>query len=333
MKRTEGRIHAGAWENPSILEHFYFYVKKVREFLSNKTLLQHIFIEMGLRQHMQEYLLEEGLVKYFMSINEPAMTPMHGYLTGVFPPQRKGNIIKAYKVLNTMIKAHDIMYTELKEIDHDNTPQIGIGYNWQCNEGFVGSLIHHMDKWYTDKFERDGEYSDFLGLQYYFRQSIPPFKKRIEGWEYGDHPGFGDMYPAGILTVLQQMHRRYPSKDIFITEMGFADGSDKRRPLWLLETIQYILKAKQAGIPVKSILLWSLVDNLEWEQGMNVRFGLFSEKELGEPMVSSLDTSIRTWEVWRALMNARKNPNSSNLEKLHQCYIRAEAQHHVACKK
>jgi beta-glucosidase len=73
------------------------------------------------------------------------------------------------------------------------------------------------------------------------------------------------------------MHAKYPAKEIFVSEVGFSDKSDGRRPYWILDTARYIIEAKSKGIPIIGVLLWSLVNNFEWELGMSQKFGLFSE--------------------------------------------------------
>ncbi len=148
-----------------------------------------------------------------------------------------------------MVEAHDMSRDELKKlgthVPNDREPQIGATYNWQYFDGLFGDITHKVaNELTTNAFERDGAHSDFLGLQYYFRNVVTPFASK-KGRDFGDHPGFGDMYPPGILEVLKKMNAKYPQKEIFITEMGFADNADKRRPYWMLETMRYVLEAKR----------------------------------------------------------------------------------------
>ncbi len=321
-----GKIIRGAWENPDVLKEFRFYVENVANFLSDKNKIREILIEEKVGEELQNHILDGGLVRYFISINEPIMTVQHGYINGIFPPFRYLDFLSIRKVLMRIISAHDITREVLKEKLKEYNPQIGVSYNWQNIDGFFGKIAHYlMNEMYTDMFERDGSHSDFLGLQYYFRKSFSLFvnhKKR----EYSDYPGFGDVYPKGILFVLEKMHKIYPKKEIFITEFGFADAEDKRRPYWILETFRYIIEAKKESIPIKSILLWSLVDNFEWHLGMSQKFAPFSEYELEIPLVSSID-GIRTWEVWKSINDIIANPSSNSLGSLQACYERAKIQY------
>jgi hypothetical protein len=149
---------------------------------------------------------------------------------------------------------------------------------------------------------------------------------RIKARQYGDHPSFGDIYPPGIFEVLKQMNELYPKKEIFITEFGFSDKNDTRRPFWILETLRYVLEAVKAGIPVRGMLLWSLVNNFEWEFGMAQKFGLFDESDLEKPLQQSRGDEIRGWEAWRAAVNAIRDPSSEKITALQTCYERAKRQ-------
>ena len=132
-------------------------------------------------------------------------------------------------------------------------------------------------------FERQGRHSDFLGIHYYFRWKGPLTSGERRRLDYSDQPSFGDVYPAGIRNVIAYVNSRYPAKPIFISEFGFSEECDLRRPYWILETVRHILEAKRAGMPIKGMLLWTLVSNFERQLGMSQKFGLFSEAELNVP--------------------------------------------------
>ena len=327
----DGKITQGAWDNPDVLKHFRFFVDNVTKFLADEDKVRAALASERLSKQDQDKFLSDGLVKYFLSINEPIMTMQGGYLTGMFPPYKRGGVFSMKNILNKLIEAHDISRDTIKQnlksdIAGESDPMVGVAYNWQYIDGLFGSVAHAIqNQLLTDRFERDGAYSDFLGLQYYFRITAPLFRTNIPGREYGDHPGFGDVCPEGIFEVLKKMNARYPQKEIFITEFGFSDASDKRRPYWVLETLRYIIEARKAGIPIKGMLLWSIADNLEWNQGMSQKFGVFNENELSQPLIPSKD-GIRTWEVWQAATKALTDTSPESLKELQLCYERAKIQ-------
>jgi beta-glucosidase len=321
-------IVKGGWENPDVSKHFRFYIENVTKFLGDEDKVRGVLNSAGFAPESQDKFLAEGLVKYFVSLNEPFTTLLNGYTIGVFPPYKKGGMM-IKKVLERMVEAHDMSRDELKKlgthVPNDREPQVGATYNWQYFDGLFGSITHKIaNELTTNAFERDGAHSDFLGLQYYFRNVVTPFASK-KGRDFGDHPGFGDMYPPGILEVLKKMNAKYPQKEIFITEMGFADNADKRRPYWMLETMRYVLEAKRQGLPIKGMLLWSMVNNFEWDLGMDTKFGLFDEKQLSAPLVPTIG-GVSGWEAWKAATKAITSPSPESLQELQNVYEKAKMQ-------
>ncbi len=122
------------------------------------------------------------------------------------------------------------------------------------------------------------------------------------------------------------MHELYPQKEIFITEFGFADKTDQRRPYWILETVRYVIKVLEQKIPVRGMMQWSLVNNFEWNLGMSTKFGMFSEDELKQELKDSPVGKIKGWEAWRAVIKALTQPTTENLNELQKCYDIAKKQ-------
>ena len=83
------------------------------------------------------------------------------------------------------------------------------------------------------------------------------------GWE---------LYPKGIYHALMEL-KKY-DKPIIVTENGLADGNDKYRGWFILETLKNVLKAINEGVDARGYLHWSLLDNFEWDKGFWPRFGL-----------------------------------------------------------
>jgi len=329
----EGNINAGGWEHPDVAKNFRFYIENVVRFLGDEDKIRKILNEMNLDKNSQDKFLTEGIAQYFMTINEPAATLLGSYMGGLFPPFKKGAIITMKHVLEKMVEANRIASNEIKSglKNYKHEPQVGVGYNWQYYEGMFSKIAQEFNEYYTKKFEGEGNLSDFLGLHYYCRikTSFLLGNKKGSDLDYGDHPLFGDIYPAGILEDIKKINAAYPEKQIFISEIGFSDKNDLRRPYWILETVHYIIEAKKMGIPIKGILLWTLVNNFEWEHGTSQKFGLFSESELNTPLINSTQ-GIRSWEVWSAAAKAITSPTSDSLQKLQKIYETAYQQYKEA---
>ena len=78
------------------------------------------------------------------------------------------------------------------------------------------------------------------------------------------------------------IHERY-QKPIYITENGMSghdwvneegEVNDPQRIQFLKAYLKEFKKAASEKIPVKGYFLWSLMDNFEWEQGYEERFGI-----------------------------------------------------------
>jgi beta-glucosidase len=135
---------------------------------------------------------------------------------------------------------------------------------------------------------------DFLGVNYYSRIVVRPSywgPDRKLGWRgvsfrelgtQGTSMGW-EVYPAGLGEVLARIRRDYGDIPLMITENGLAqedtvspDGAvhDPERIQFLAAHVAEIRKSLSAGIRVTGYVVWSLMDNFEWEAGWGQRFGL-----------------------------------------------------------
>jgi beta-glucosidase len=327
----DGSIKTGGWEHCDAIHHFRFYIQNVIGFLANPIRIRAALAELNLSPDVEDRIISDGLVRYFMPINEPTVLLFDSYLGGLFPPYKRGNLLMVRRLLNRLVKAHDIALDMIKQglKAQKSEPQVGVGHNWQCFEGFLGKLARWFQEHFVTSFERQGRHSDFLGIHYYFRWKGPLTPGERRQLDYSDQPSFGDVYPSGIRNVIAQVNSLYPQKPIFISEFGFSDRSDLRRPYWILETVRHILEAKRTGMPIKGMLLWTLVSNFEWQLGMSQKFGLFAESELDVPLVPSTK-GIRSWEAWRAATKAISSPTLDNWRDLQRCHRIAYVQYKEA---
>jgi beta-glucosidase len=78
--------------------------------------------------------------------------------------------------------------------------------------------------------------------------------------------------------------RLWNVKSIYITENGTsgtdqpaADGNvyDLDRIMYMRSYLTQLQRATSEGVPVRGYFAWSLMDNFEWSDGLEKRFGLY----------------------------------------------------------
>jgi beta-glucosidase len=90
--------------------------------------------------------------------------------------------------------------------------------------------------------------------------------------------------PEAMYWVPRHVARLWNVKAIYITENGTpgadqpaADGTvyDIDRIMYLRNYLMQLQRATSEGVPVLGYFLWSLMDNFEWSDGFEKRFGLY----------------------------------------------------------
>jgi beta-glucosidase len=129
---------------------------------------------------------------------------------------------------------------------------------------------------------------DYLGLNYYRRETVRANSDQPFDWDVAPPPGVEltemgwHVAPDGLRDVLLQLHREYAPPEIVISENGAAyddmvgaDGRvrDTARTSYLARHIAAAAEALEAGVPLRGYYVWSLLDNFEWSYGYTKRFG------------------------------------------------------------
>lgn len=132
---------------------------------------------------------------------------------------------------------------------------------------------------------------DFIGIQYYFRivaqySLFPPllFANQIAAEKRNakiNNMGM-EIYPKGLMKMLEKYSAYENVKQIYITESGqcfdeeILNGEidDQNRIKYFQKTFKICKKAIKKGIKLKGYFIWTLVDNFEWADGIKPRFGI-----------------------------------------------------------
>ena len=153
----------------------------------------------------------------------------------------------------------------------------------------LAGLSSHMPKGWEKDMDLIGQPLDWLGVNYYTRHSVAaapeapwPGLRDVPGTLPKTQMGW-EIYPEGLEGFLTRMARDYVGDlPLYVTENGMAnadvveDGtvSDGIREDYLFAHLAATRRAIDKGANVKGFFYWSLLDNYEWSEGYDTRFGL-----------------------------------------------------------
>jgi beta-glucosidase len=214
-------------------------------------------------------------VSFWMTLNEPTLVVAQSYLRGVWPPQKKGILgyLRAYRNLSM---AHNLAYDSIHKFS--SSAKVGIAnvlafIEPQNKKSLIDKLIANFFRHYSNEkiYEMTDGKHDFLGIQYYFHNTVGIGKRRKFSSEEISDMGW-EICPEGIYRVLKEV-KKY-NLPVYITENGIADKYDSKRSAFIKDHLTWVHKAISEGVDVRGYFYWSLMDNFEWEKGFWPRFGL-----------------------------------------------------------
>ncbi len=249
-------------------------------------------------------------VDWWCTINEPEVYAFRAYSEGIWPPAERDDSA-ALGVIANLLEAHGRAYHVL----HDDDPADADGDGQPARVGFAKNLVtlEPARRWSPFDVLRtrieDAVFNaavlrapvgggihlsvpgaravrrevpglertlDWIGLNYYTRWGVRMFARVPHvarrgapvtdlGWEI--HPrGFEDAIVRAFVAT---------GVPVLVTENGFADAADAFRPRALVEHVLHMGRAMDRGAAVLGYLHWSLLDNFEWADGFEGRFGLY----------------------------------------------------------
>lgn len=214
-----------------------------------------------------------------VTFNEPRLILNKGYATGDFPPGKKNPILYLLARKN-LVEAHKKAYGIIKKIK----PDLPVGITQFCNDfDYFGK--GRWQNWLTEKvenfynwhfFDQIGEAKDFIGVNYYYGAKVKltyPFYELATYEKKVTDMGWG-VSPEGIFEVVMDAWEKY-KKPLYILENGIADGEDKYRAEYIKAHLRSLHKTIRKGVDVRGYFYWSLLDNFEWNEGYQMKFGLF----------------------------------------------------------
>ena len=219
------------------------------------------------------------LVSEYITINEPNVYAVHGYVFGAWPPGKK-SVLSGLKIMKNMavchIEAYKAIHKIRKKLGYLDT-KVGFANHVRVfDPKNINNPIHNIfasinKYFFQDKlWKKCGKYSDFIAINYYTRSKceakigeVKPDNVPINdlGWE---------IYPHGIVRCALELYDSV-QLPIYITENGTCDNTDAFRSRYVYEHLKELCESE---LPVERYYHWCFTDNFEWLEGESARFGL-----------------------------------------------------------
>jgi beta-glucosidase len=184
------------------------------------------------------------------------------------------------------IRAAEIATREL------NAGFLNVILDGKYTDGFLEYAGANAPKFTADELKIISSPNDFVGLNIYAPQYYIVAADRAPGFRVLPFPAsFPHMNvdwlrvgPESIYWAPRLAAKIWNIDTIYISENGTssadnlaADGNvyDLDRIMYLRNYLTQLQRATSEGVPVRGYFLWSLMDNFEWIDGFQKRFGLY----------------------------------------------------------
>jgi beta-glucosidase len=250
-------------------------------------------------------------VRWWLTINEPWIVGLLGYLHGLHAPGYSGDVRGEATVFHHLLLAHG-------RVAPDAPGTVGIPLSLYphyplspADEAAARASDGYVNRWFLDPllrgsyppdmqhlyeqllgpldFVHDGDLEtiasrcDFVGVNYYSRRLVEaaagdgpfPWRVVVPG-NIPETEAGTEIVPAGLTDLLVRLHDDYRVPTL-VTENGavYSDEvHDERRIRFLREHLAAVHAAIERGVNVLGYCHWSLMDNFEWKLGYAQRFGL-----------------------------------------------------------
>ena len=240
----------------------------------------------------------------WVTINEPTVIAYQGFINGGWPPGRR-DLGAATRVLVNLLRGHWLAYERIKQ--RQPHVRVGLAHHLRIfdparpflpQDRIVAAVFQRVFNETMLRSLRQGRLAfpltragrasgprhsqDFIGLNYYTRELVR-FNHRYRAELFGQRvikPGVlrsdldWEIYPEGLLRTLLWLRRE--TLPILVLENGIADRTDALRPDFVLSHARAMLRALNAGAPLKGYFHWTCFDNFEWAEGYSAKFGLIA---------------------------------------------------------
>lgn len=231
-------------------------------------------------------------IRWWITVNEPTVLAKHGWVTGDWPPFRRGRWDLAGRVIVRLCAAHRLAYRRIHAGRPGSLVSFAHSLPWiePCDPSRLLDRLAAalrtallVDLCFRLVHESRRPRLDYVAVNYYTRNIVrwrPHGRAALFGADCLEpHHGerrFDDLgqeiRPQGLLEVLRRCARL--GLPLLVTENGVATSDDALRLQHLRGHLEALAQALGEGIDLRGYLHWSLMDNFEWAKGTTARFGL-----------------------------------------------------------
>ena len=202
-----------------------------------------------------------------------------------------GLVLNAHQVYPGSERKPDIAAAD-RAFDFHNGVFFGPVFKGEYPEGFMSALGDRMPAIEPGDMETISQKLDWWGLNYY-----TPMRVNADHSRHPDYPATvpappavdtktdigWEVFPAALGDLVRKLNATYTLPDCYITENGACynmgpdeDGSvdDQPRLDYVAEHLGVTADLINEGFPMRGYFAWSLMDNFEWAEGYNMRFGI-----------------------------------------------------------
>jgi beta-glucosidase len=202
-------------------------------------------------------------VRYWLTFNEEFFYEL--FEAGNYPL----NGVRVLEMRANLIAAHKRAYS----IIHRYSPDAMVSSNYAWPGRGPGLSIE------TDPFlNAVKKQLDYVALDYYF----PAYNQGATAVQLLAGTSWNiPLDPFGMYTALRSMHRQFRHRPVLIAENGMPTDNGQARPDGVTrsenmrDTMYWVQRARQDGVPVIGYMYWSLTDDYEWGS-YAPRFGLYT---------------------------------------------------------
>ena len=190
-----------------------------------------------------------------------------------------------------VIASNEHIAAARRAYQEENARYLNVIMTGKYTDAYLKGLGANAPETTPDELRTIASPLDFVGLNVYQPEWVMADPSKEVGYSKVSNPAsyphmFSDWLSVGPEALYWSptlAHSLYNLKSIYITENGAssedkvtADGHvlDTDRTMYLRNYLTQLQRAVAGGAPVKGYFLWSLLDNYEWADGYQKRFGI-----------------------------------------------------------